>query len=641
MLSCSSGTRDSRLPVETEQRAGSQTRSRTSTSGAGSSPVLVDYPDKYRSVTVEQNQRRRISDTEADWEDLVSELNPSDSASYTKDPARNEDHNRRKHRSSQQTQHQFRRNGSRMVPAAPEPAPAVQQYQRREVASDYRDYDHRDRARCNSSRDSYPRDIDYYRDYYEDSKRGRRNPRREYVDDYYSNDHRRDDYSPPHSPATTYGGFGPASGSRVVHYQTRYPLCEHPRYLHPGYPISPPPSSAGDGYFPSDLIHHYPSHYLSQVSTTAHTAETTAALVRIQESITERQDEALRKQEECFAHLRAQLDTESATRLARDKAREGEIKRQKTEYEAKIAADAEALHRADEVVAAAEAARLEAEAVAAAKAKEAEDKAANERAKLEQDLLELKKKNDDAKAAEEALKAERDALKPTPDDTKAPLRFKDAGGRTWTFPWKYCKEWKTMQVLIVKCYQDHPGVYRQVEQGRYWLFGPDEVVIMPELWEDTVQPGWEVAMQLWPLPPPGEGRRRREAPDAKAASPSPPPAVDRKSAREKGKKKSSSTRPKSPQTVVVELPERTRRTSSRRQPRQRQSEESFSPPPPPSSPPAATPAASESADDDEVIEVVTKVESIPSTRRRKSSKPENLPLVTRWMMGALARERRR
>jgi len=342
-----------------------------------------------------------------------------------------------------------------------------------------------------------------------------------------------------------------------------------------------------------------------------------------------KQDEALRKQEEYFAHMRAQMDAETATRLARDKAREDEIEKQKREWELKLAADREALRRADELAAATEAARVKAEAAAAKKAKEAEDKANKEKEKYEKDLAELKKKNEDAKKAKEALKKERDALIPPADDTRAAVKFKDAGGRTWTFPWKFCKQWETMQILIIKCFTDHPGISAQVQAGRYWLFGPDEQVIMPELWEHTVQPGWEIAMQLWPLPPPrDEGRRKKEAMDAEP--PAPPPPTHRKE-KDKRKPSASSSRPKSLQPVVTELPNRNKKSSNRYD---RETEEGIPPPPP--SPPGRGFGGSEI----EVVEVVTKVDS-SERRKRKSPKPENLSLMARWVVGALPRERKR
>lgn len=457
----------------------------------------------------------------------------------------------------------------------------------------------------------------------------RRDSRRRYRDDRYYDD-RRYDYSPPRSYVTAYSGYPPQSqAAHIVHYQPQYPQYQYSAYPHPGYPMSPPLSSAGGSYPP--IMHQYSPHgnAPSQSSSSARTEDTSASIRQFQETMEKKQDEALRKQEEYFAHMRAQMDAETATRLARDKAREDEIEKQKREWELKLAADREALRRADELAAATEAARVKAEAAAAKKAKEAEDKANKEKEKYEKDLAELKKKNEDAKKAKEALKKERDALIPPADDTRAAVKFKDAGGRTWTFPWKFCKQWETMQILIIKCFTDHPGISAQVQAGRYWLFGPDEQVIMPELWEHTVQPGWEIAMQLWPLPPPrDEGRRKKEAMDAEP--PAPPPPTHRKE-KDKRKPSASSSRPKSLQPVVTELPNRNKKSSNRYD---RETEEGIPPPPP--SPPGRGFGGSEI----EVVEVVTKVDS-SERRKRKSPKPENLSLMARWVVGALPRERKR
>jgi hypothetical protein len=39
-----------------------------------------------------------------------------------------------------------------------------------------------------------------------------------------------------------------------------------------------------------------------------------------------------------------------------------------------------------------------------------------------------------------------------------------------------------------------------VVEGRYDLIGPDGDIFLPQLWESSIQPGWNVSMALWPIP---------------------------------------------------------------------------------------------------------------------------------------------
>ena len=41
-----------------------------------------------------------------------------------------------------------------------------------------------------------------------------------------------------------------------------------------------------------------------------------------------------------------------------------------------------------------------------------------------------------------------------------------------------------------------------VNEGHYDLVGPDGEIIMPQVWETMIQPGWAVTMHMWPMPEP-------------------------------------------------------------------------------------------------------------------------------------------
>ena len=108
--------------------------------------------------------------------------------------------------------------------------------------------------------------------------------------------------------------------------------------------------------------------------------------------------------------------------------RAAEIKA-KEDAEAKATAEAKrAVDEAKKVKQAAELAKLEAEA-------EAAKKAAEEKVKYETEVEELK-------AAKKKFEEEAKSLRPTDDMLKAPIRFKDAVGRKYSFPWHICKTWK-------------------------------------------------------------------------------------------------------------------------------------------------------------------------------------------------------
>lgn len=38
-----------------------------------------------------------------------------------------------------------------------------------------------------------------------------------------------------------------------------------------------------------------------------------------------------------------------------------------------------------------------------------------------------------------------------------------------------------------------------VQDGHYDLVGPNGEIILPAVWENTVQPGWQITMRMWPM----------------------------------------------------------------------------------------------------------------------------------------------
>jgi hypothetical protein len=76
-----------------------------------------------------------------------------------------------------------------------------------------------------------------------------------------------------------------------------------------------------------------------------------------------------------------------------------------------------------------------------------------------------------------------------------------------------------MEDLIKQVFPHVDVLGPQVHEGHYDLIGPDGEIIPPQVWETTVQPGWEITMDMWPIP------ESSSAPTVIPGTPSPPPGV--------------------------------------------------------------------------------------------------------------------
>ncbi|OCK77813.1 hypothetical protein K432DRAFT_445075 [Lepidopterella palustris CBS 459.81] len=109
---------------------------------------------------------------------------------------------------------------------------------------------------------------------------------------------------------------------------------------------------------------------------------------------------------------------------------------------------------------------------------------------VEKDLLELRK-GAIADPAHIVSKTRRKEL---------PIIFKDAVGRTYSFPFYLCKTWKGMEALIIQTISAHTETIGQlVRDGHYDLVGPDGNILLPEIWEAIIEPGWTIRMHMWPI----------------------------------------------------------------------------------------------------------------------------------------------
>jgi hypothetical protein len=95
------------------------------------------------------------------------------------------------------------------------------------------------------------------------------------------------------------------------------------------------------------------------------------------------------------------------------------------------------------------------------------------------------------------------------DDTpQAPIRFKDAVGRKFSFPWHLCKTWTGMEGLIKQAFLYVDVIGAHVQDGHYDLVGPRGDIILPQVWDTMVKPDWEVSMHMWPIPETPENEKK-------------------------------------------------------------------------------------------------------------------------------------
>lgn len=68
-----------------------------------------------------------------------------------------------------------------------------------------------------------------------------------------------------------------------------------------------------------------------------------------------------------------------------------------------------------------------------------------------------------------------------------------------------------MEDLIKQAFLHVEVIGPHVQEGHYDLIGPDGEIILPVVWDKTIQPGWQVSMRMWPenkhpLPGPPHGQ---------------------------------------------------------------------------------------------------------------------------------------
>ena len=145
------------------------------------------------------------------------------------------------------------------------------------------------------------------------------------------------------------------------------------------------------------------------------------------------------------------------------------------------------------------------------------EKILTEQKEAEEKMLAIKQRAEIIAAEEKAVadkkKSEKEALK------LKPIRFKDAVGRKFSFPFHLCQTWKVWTMIysnlsgLTKLSQGMEDLIRQaflhvdvigphVAEGHYDLVGPNGEIILPHVWETMVEPEWTITMHMWPMPEP-------------------------------------------------------------------------------------------------------------------------------------------
>ncbi|ORY12803.1 hypothetical protein BCR34DRAFT_458431, partial [Clohesyomyces aquaticus] len=68
------------------------------------------------------------------------------------------------------------------------------------------------------------------------------------------------------------------------------------------------------------------------------------------------------------------------------------------------------------------------------------------------------------------------------------IKFQDASGQTFAFPWGSCKTWTAMEELINQAFLHDEDLSPRVQKGQYELIDADGNIVLPLLWETAVRP---------------------------------------------------------------------------------------------------------------------------------------------------------
>ena len=126
-----------------------------------------------------------------------------------------------------------------------------------------------------------------------------------------------------------------------------------------------------------------------------------------------------------------------------------------------------------------------------------------------------------------------DGIRPVPlpppptSSEKKLLHFKDALNRQYDLPLEDCLKWPEMMEMISDIFADDFGFKDQVGLGRFNLKTEDKKIIMPRLWEKTIEAGMTILMEMKTTYPPQpiniHYRPRQRQPQQPQPQPQPQP----------------------------------------------------------------------------------------------------------------------
>ncbi|KAK6431698.1 hypothetical protein LTR95_012145 [Oleoguttula sp. CCFEE 5521] len=275
----------------------------------------------------------------------------------------------------------------------------------------------------------------------------------------------------PGPPSQRHSMYAPSSAG--------YPGGEMAAYQHGMYPPFMP------GY-PQMPYMYPPSHTASPAPPPAKD-EKSEEMQSLRDLIKKHEEERVARERAMIAKAEA-----DAAAFAAARAKEEEEKKKKAEIAA-----ASALAKAEaEKVAEVSAKKVKEESDA--KLKQAEEASKNAKEESEKKLADAKKAKEDVEKKKKELEDEIKKNAPLPDMLKPPIKFKDAVGRKFSFPWHLCKTWKGMDGLIKQAFVHVDVIGDHVHMGHYDLTGPDGEIILPQVWDTMVRPDWEITMHMWP-----------------------------------------------------------------------------------------------------------------------------------------------
>ncbi|KAB8276286.1 hypothetical protein BDV30DRAFT_39276 [Aspergillus minisclerotigenes] len=77
------------------------------------------------------------------------------------------------------------------------------------------------------------------------------------------------------------------------------------------------------------------------------------------------------------------------------------------------------------------------------------------------------------------------------------ITVQDPNGKAFTFPYDLCHTWEGMEDLIKQAFSgDRNAISQDIARGNYELFSEDGSIVHPIVWENLVQPGWKLKMQM-------------------------------------------------------------------------------------------------------------------------------------------------